>query len=298
VHRLDEDELSSPYPVNVLRNIGLDHVRTSHVLVSDIDFVPSLNLDDTILHYVQHHRADDDHDAIVVPAFQRVVKPPCTTADECQHHLASNSTFLPRTFEELQQCVNERKECIVFQDDNNWEGHSSTGSKQWLERKFFDTNNDEKPTTTTTTTTTNPRQLHCFDSLRYEPYVVLRWCPAPSVTTTTATSSQQRPVVVAPYYDERFHGYGKNKIQLIAHLRLLGYRFFVLPEGFIVHNPHVPSRSKREWENRHQSTLHHDMDRLYESFLQALVDKYYTQHQGEIVGQCHQQQQDSKRHLS
>jgi Glycosyl-transferase for dystroglycan len=288
VHRLlEDDNPSSPYPVNVLRNLGLDRVRTSHVLVSDIDFVPSLHLDDTILHYVQHRA---DHDALVVPAFQRVLKPPCTTADECQHHLASNSSFLPRTFEELQQCVHERNECIVFQDDNNWEGHSSTGSKQWLERKFFETNNDEKPTTTTTTT---PRQLHCFDSLRYEPYVVLRWCPAPSATTT----SQQRPVV-APYYDERFHGYGKNKIQLIAHLRLLGYQFFVLPEGFIVHNPHVPSSSKRQWENQHQSTLHHDMDRLYESFLQALVNKYYQQHQGEIVGQCHHQQQDNKRHLS
>jgi hypothetical protein len=306
VHRLDDqpdDTSSSPYPVNRLRNLGLDRVRTSYVLVADIDFVPSLHLDETILRYVQQRQdRDSDHDrhALVVPAFERVLDPPCTTDADCRRHLDSEASFLPGTFDELRRCVNERNECIVFQNDNNWEGHSSTGSKQWLERAFFEPTGDEEPKIST------PRQLHCFDSLRYEPYVVVRWCPAPSSTAATAdttaknntatTTTLQRPV--APYYDERFHGYGKNKIQWIAHLRLLGYKFFVLPEGFIVHNPHVPSSAKREWDNLHQSTLHHDMDRLYESFLRELVDKYYETHRNEVVVQCqrHHQQQQQPQH--
>lgn len=41
-----------------------------------------------------------------------------------------------------------------------------------------------------------------------------------------------------PLYDERFTGYGWNKVQWIEHLRMKGYRFFVFEQGFIVHCPH------------------------------------------------------------
>ena len=32
-----------------------------------------------------------------------------------------------------------------------------------------------------------------------------------------------------PLYDERFTGYGKNKIEHVTHLRWAGWRFAVLP---------------------------------------------------------------------
>jgi hypothetical protein len=51
------------------------------------------------------------------------------------------------------------------------------------------------------------------------------------------SSGQSAPERIVPYYDERFHGYGKNKIQHVAHLRVMGYQFAILPEGFIVHYP-------------------------------------------------------------
>ena len=108
------------------------------------------------------------------------------------------------------------------------------------------------------------REITCFDSVRYEPYVVLRWCP------TTTSRSQ----ISAPYYDERFHGYGKNKIELVSHLRLGGWRFSVLPEEFIVHHPHAESAAKRYWLDTGVSGLHRDMDRLYPRFLEELVEKY------------------------
>ena len=41
-----------------------------------------------------------------------------------------------------------------------------------------------------------------------------------------------------PLYDERFVGYGWNKVQWIEHLRQVGYRFYVFNDGFIIHCPH------------------------------------------------------------
>lgn len=44
-----------------------------------------------------------------------------------------------------------------------------------------------------------------------------------------------------PLYDERFVGYGWNKVQWIEHLRYIGYRFYVFNNGFIIHCPHPES---------------------------------------------------------
>jgi hypothetical protein len=93
------------------------------------------------------------------------------------------------------------------------------------------------------------RDINCFQTNRYEPYLVLRRC-APT-----------------PRFAEAFTGYGKNKIQHIAHLRLLGFGFTVLPPGaFLVHFPHRESRSKKSWLNRHNPQRLR-MDQLYSHFL-------------------------------
>ena len=48
-----------------------------------------------------------------------------------------------------------------------------------------------------------------------------------------------------PFFDERFVGYGKNKIQWIQHLRLLGFTFHVMPKIFVIHCPHEDSTARR-----------------------------------------------------
>jgi hypothetical protein len=289
------------YPVNALRNAALDAVRTSHVLAMDADFVPSLHLDETIrrtlLLVQQQHarnqlpvqdREDDHYDAIVVPAFERIMRPPCDTSEECKGPLLHNSSFLPQTFDELQMCVREQN-CQVFQHDNNWPGHYSTRSHEWLERQWYETNDQEKAANDNATTAIEVgaqrsiRQVPCFRSLRYEPYVVLEWC---GTTNRPSSSNSTRRRPHAPYYDERFYGYGKNKIEHVQHLRLLGYRFMILPEGFITHNPHVDSRAKLDW-NAHRSSLHSDMDRLYPAFLRELLNHTSVQnHDRRIVELC------------
>ena len=262
----EESELSN-YPVNRLRNVGLNAVTTSHVMVMDVDFVPSMGLAETIREALklrhEHHPDGEDQQALVVPAFERLPPHPCESETDCALYLQTNSSFVPSTFEALQTCM-KTKDCIVFQSNNNWEGHSTTLSEQWLERKWYD---DEEDKTTF-------MNIPCFHTARYEPYLVVRWCPS--------ASSTDSKVPVAPYYDERFHGYGKNKIELVSHLRKKGYRFAILPEGFIVHNPHPESAIKQTWNDRKGSDLHSSMDELYSKFLEELETMYKEVHESSV----------------
>ena len=297
----EHEERPEFYPVNHLRNIALDSVQTSHVLVVDVDFVPSDNLDHkirTVLLDQQQRSTNgmlEDHfsnesmrrlyeQAVVVPAFERVA--PTTvcgngsSSSECMKNLLRhNSSFIPRSFDELKGCVDQNN-CRVFQSDVNWEGHYSTGSEEWLKRKWYE--NADGGLVEADNAGADQRQhmkrITCFHSMRYEPYVVIRWCP------TSAKLARDHPLPVAPYYDERFHGYGKNKIEHVQHLRLMGYQFFVLPEGFLVHNPHAESNAKKKWMSR-SSNLHAEMDRLYPKFLQELL-KMYEDRRNRVIMPC------------
>jgi Glycosyl-transferase for dystroglycan len=280
-HKLEANqEAPANYPVNRLRNLGLDYVQTSHIMVMDVDFVPSEGLHDRIKdslfdraqirkYISEDHRAEvpsEAREAIVVPAFERHFPPSCKDDVECKP-LRSNSSFIPRTFHELRDSVLKSKETIVFQSDVNWEGHHSTKSESWLYQQWYDDHRQPRVTIPETKRRVRSiRPIDCFDSLRYEPYVVLRWCPA--------GVSEGIPQPASPYYDERFHGYGKNKIQHISHIRFMGYRFAVLPEGFIVHNPHPESKAKATWNDVASSTLHREMDELYPAYVKELVTKY------------------------
>ena len=174
------------YPVNRLRNIGLRSVNTSHVLVSDADFLPSRGLRDAIR--AKAHWLANDKLALVVPAFQRKGGR-CKTLESCRERLEPLPTTVPGRFGQLARCLRE-KDCLVFQGDNSPQSHGTTDSSRWLE-------GDE-----------TVRPIECFRSNRYEPYVVV--------------SMAQMPL-----YDERFAGYGKNKIQHVSHLRRMGYLFAV-----------------------------------------------------------------------
>lgn len=48
---------------------------------------------------------------------------------------------------------------------------------------------------------------------------------------------------MAPWADERFVGYGGNKIAYINQLHGLGFGFHVHPYGFVIHVPHVRTRA-------------------------------------------------------
>lgn len=74
-----------------------------------------------------------------------------------------------------------------------------------------------------------------------------------------------------PLYDERFTGYGKNKIQFIVHLRYAGWSFSVLGGAFITHFPHAKSSSRMDWE---YGSHRDEMNVLFKKFMQELQDRY------------------------
>lgn len=227
------------YPVNKLRNIGINALDTSHFIVVDMDFVPSFQLRETIHNNLAF--AYNERDALVVPAFERYGDS-CEEASGCKDIVRRDPSFIPSTFDDLTQCIKEEN-CDVFQSNINWTGHYSTRSELWLEKEWL---KNERP-----------RNIPCFESDRYEPYVVLRWCES-----------------FTPFYDERFEGYGKNKIEYISNMRYLDYKFSVLAgPGFVIHVPHARSITKESWENN-EKDLHRRMDSLYKHFLIELREKY------------------------
>jgi hypothetical protein len=236
------------------------------MIMLDIDMVPSEGLYNEILTAIEMSidaRLDDDgdrgldpKDAIVIPAFERKIQSPCETLEGCQQLIKDDPNFIPGKMSQLLRCI-KGKDCIVFQSDVNWEGHADTKTKEWLKQ-------EGKEVTKLST-------IPCFKSLRYEPYVATPWCPLEA-------NAERRLAVRAPrspYYDERFYGYGKNKIQQIAHLRARGFKFHILQTtGFVIHFPHPESTTKEVWNNRKGDELHQQMDQLYIRYLKELQRQY------------------------
>jgi hypothetical protein len=173
--------------------------------------------------------------AFVVPAFRiaglsrscLVASPEGGDASATQRGLATTDPFalsrcqksfvkaIPSTFGELQVCA-ARNLCRIFDYGHNKWGHSTT----------------DYPTFMASNNTDTVRPIKCFDSNDYEPYVVVR--------------------KTGDHYDERFVGYGKNKIELVMRRRAAGASFAVVPQVFLVHVPHPTSEAKQQWDQTKQ----------------------------------------------
>lgn len=113
-------------------------------------------------------------------------------------------------------------------DWTNLGGHGTTRYDRWLtvNRRRNDDNEDEVM-----------MDINCFRSNRYEPYLAFRYCDN------------------IPPFQERFEGYGKNKVVWVRQMRRMGYVFQQLlgfggGGGFLVHYPHANSKSRNEWNRR------------------------------------------------
>jgi len=212
------------YPINRLRNLAILKVVTSHLLLTDIDLWPSSTAYAAIIRTKLLRRA---RAALVLPAFEfHEDKAKVRSKDSRSNQELAE--MLPGTQRDLRKCTRRTTQpnCQVFKGGTDT--HTTTNYDHWWR-------------------STAPSKIPCFQSLRYEPYLVVRKQGAPP-------------------FDERFVGYGKNKIQWIQHLRLLGFSFHVMPRVFVVHCPHEDSNARRSWE-----AFRDKKDRLFNEFVRGVT---------------------------
>lgn len=170
------------YPVNVLRNMALEKVKTSHVMYADIDFWESNDLRELLhLPNVKEHLAQSHKHALVVPAFQ--LNRVCREWRECPE---DNIPKMPSTRNELLALL-KKKRAYPF-DPTNRGGHGSTLYSSWVIKQ-------KEPGSMLT--------IPCVYSNRYEPYLAFRYCRD------------------LPPFQEEFSGYGKNKMTVCIVLATL-----------------------------------------------------------------------------
>lgn len=226
------------YPVNALRNSALRTVKTTHVVYVDIDFWESDDLFQTL--QLQRNALRQSHKtALVIPAFQ--LNRQCHEWRDCRDR---NVPLMPKKKSALLDLVFDHHASTF--DPTNTGGHGSTKYGDW-----FDQEQDELI------------PIECFQSNRYEPYLVFRYCRD------------------LPPFPEAFTGYGKNKMTWVMHLRRAGWRFLQLGQSFVVHYPHLDSKSRMHWnggDNGLQlSKSSVGKDANWTSFKRGQIDQTFVQ---------------------
>jgi hypothetical protein len=201
-----------PYPINLLRNLALEAVRTSFVFMVDVDFLPSVNLADDIRAAWKTRRAAREawsrqkanenqldkqtwtREALVVPALEMNLR------DQQQAFFENPTQFthsIPRTWDQLALCIGTNL-CTPFHE-NFHRAHGSTRTDLWLQQEWYRSYNSGN-CDGMSANVRDLRRVACVDAPGYEPYTVLPWC------YDRADSGD-----LTPFYDERLAGYGWNK---------------------------------------------------------------------------------------
>eukprot|EP00055_Hartaetosiga_balthica_P009510 m.38020 g.38020 ORF g.38020 m.38020 type:complete len:264 (+) comp6772_c0_seq3:1412-2203(+) len=121
---------------------------------------------------------------------------------------------------------------IPFRQDASPKSHFATNYEKWAKAS-------------------TPYSIHYMDM--FEPYVIV-------------------PKNGMPRFDESFVGYGMNKISFAMELYAGGFEFVVVPDAWVIHLPHIPSKSSKEFSDDASLWLKTRMLRF--SFLASLHGKY------------------------
>lgn len=153
VKRTTYDPDGTEYPVNLLRNLALSVVKTSHIVYADVDFWPSSDLYSILSkETIKEQLASDSKLATVIPAFQ--MERLCREYRDCREN---NIPKMPKHKEALMWLIGKRAASAF--DPSNPGGHGSTKFVTWKDQE-----------------TATFVDLPCIKSNRYEPYLVVRYC--------------------------------------------------------------------------------------------------------------------------
>ena len=220
---------SSVFPINLLRNLGIRNIQTSHFMVLDMDLMLSRNM------YAELKRLPDwlkasEKSAILVPLFflnRTRILPYCVELEDClpmwkRHGVVtcSNLPLVPHNKSDLVQCLNAGictmrtrysrthvRICASHNPSYMWcllglEFREGPSFHKWNVRSL----------------TFRSRRVHSPFKCRY---VILKYTPS------------------TPLFNKLFVNYGYNKIQFVEHLRAADYRFFILNHAFMIDLAHM-----------------------------------------------------------
>ena len=329
-----------PYPVNALRNRAWAMATTSHVLLLDIDFWPSVGARRRVVAALRALPASAERRALVLPALELTLQHSETKNPAKVLEQAELERQIPSSKLGLLRCVaNGAAGGAPLRwrptAANHWEDPLADGPRRRLAAKRHHAPHHRTivkrvpfaPTTKPTTPAPSvspetlrkraflnavpeflrntaheaepsnlrcgafhhhgttrfldwlvepdgaaPRRLDCFLGNHFEPFVVVRRCDEANSRNGSAR---------VPRFDERFTGYGKNKIEWISSLRAADYAFYTVGGAFAVHVPHLQSAAKKEWDrgfkkknatHRAAGTLGHKgyVDDLFRKHLRGL----------------------------
>lgn len=137
------------FPINELRNLAIEHASSTHVFLSDVDIIPSANLQDTFLALPNFILRDTMH-ALIVPLFETPFKSiPCSQWYDC---IEETEVYTRLSKQDLRWCL-------------QFGGCKNLGFKDF--NKFVDASWDSLPLSNYST------PLFCWDNPNQEPFLIV-----------------------------------------------------------------------------------------------------------------------------
>eukprot|EP00943_MAST-04B_sp_MAST-4B-sp1_P005215 g5215.t1 len=295
---------SIPYPVNILRNVAMDGVQTTYVFNVDVDFVPNIDAVEhimTLTDAMPQAIGKDQNYMLVIPAFEFVSgaqqrddvsngsdriegaskgnskKYTCNTN---KNTIVQHGDTLGRIARMYKVTVRAIHQCNPHIVDTELEIGDSIKIPKIVEKtdgdNFF-TNSEEVPKN-------KVELLELIEQNKLQPVHADKFAGAHQITNYRKwyTQSERKPYQVVfkgvyepymvgprsmPRFDERFAGYGMDKVELNYELHLAKYMLLVAPNAFVVHHNHP----KATWG------LESDLVRVYKNWYAFVYgkDKFY-----------------------
>ena len=193
------------YPINALRNRAIKLAKTDVIFMLDVDFVASAGLGMEAPGY----RDPVVYNQLIELTLQKkaLVLPAFEITNRKQ------DLFMGQNFARNMAVAGKaamRDNYIsglvdAFNGQDAPWGHGPTNTSKWI-------------------MLTSPVTYRAYYQPKYEPFLVLN-------------------KDVIPWCDERFVGYGGNKIAFINQLRGEGFTFHVHPHGYVIHVPHPKTKA-------------------------------------------------------
>lgn len=204
---------SRQYPINILRNMGVENAPTDHVIVLDVDLVPNVGAYADLVKHLSLNTVSREKTALILPSFERSLAKDEDESSpiEAFHIPDTKSDLIPHIVmpkngdDDINDGSVAEGKISPFHVEIFRQGHGPTKFEKWI-------------------TTLNQYQVEYAPF--FEPYFVV---------------NKQNGL---PPFWEYFQGYGFNKYSWVAELHAAGWKFIVAPNSFLVHIDHDYSTNK------------------------------------------------------